>query len=89
VSKGRTGLDVLYVEGMARYSVIKNPEGRNRKGGYALHDSSPSPVFGEDVEGYGWVSFDPPRAGSSVICWFRRKRDALAHAAVLNGALRI
>lgn len=74
----------MYIKDMDRYSVIPNPQGRNRKGGYALHDASPSPIHGEDVEGVGWVPFDPPRPGNNVICWFRRKRDAVAHAAVQN-----
>lgn len=68
-----------------RYEVIPNPPGRFRKGGYAIRDNSPHEIKGEDIEGIGWVDFSPPYPkSSSVICWFKRKRDALKHAELLN-----
>jgi hypothetical protein len=68
-----------------RFTVIPNPAGRARKGGYAIHDANPSEITCEDVEGVGLVHYSPPyRRRPSVTCWFKRKRDAQAHADMLN-----
>lgn len=68
----------------ARFTVIPNPPGRLKKGGYAIQDSNPGWIHGEDVEGVGWYQYRQPRRASSVICWFKRKCDAQKHADNLN-----
>lgn len=67
-----------------RYSVIKNPTGRIRVGGYAIHDATPTPIEAEDIEGVGLVRWNTPKPGNSVIGWYRRKLDAQAQAENLN-----
>lgn len=67
-----------------RFTVIPNPPGRHRKGGYAIHDHNPHLIYGEDVEGHGWYQYSQPKRASSVICWFKRKCDAQKHADNLN-----
>lgn len=69
---------------MPRFTVIQNPGGRCRKGGYAIHDASPPDKTGDDIEGVGWV---PARAGTkheSVIYWFRYRYVAEAHCEAKN-----
>ncbi len=65
---------------MPRFTVVRHP----RRRGYTIHDSLPRRQKGEDVEGYGWVTYDPPRPLPPTFGYFRYKRAAVTHSAMLN-----
>ncbi len=63
-----------------RFTVVRHP----RRRGYTIHDSIPRRLRGEDVEGYGWVTYDPPRPLPPTFGYFRHKRDAIRSCDELN-----
>ena len=78
-----------------RYTVVKvdrppDPDfHRPRHGpGWRIHDANPPMIQGDDVEGIGWVVFNPLRRGSPLIGWFARKRDAIDICLDETGILR-
>lgn len=64
-----------------RYSVERHPT----RPGYTIRDSEPRYQNGEDVEGVGWVAYNPPNRLPATLGWWKRKRDAVVRATVLNG----
>ena len=66
----------------SRYTVARHP----LRKGFTIHDARPRLQHGEDVEGVGWVDFNPPRRLPPTFGFYRRKTDAEHRAAVLNEA---
>lgn len=63
-----------------RFTAVKHPTRR----GYAVHDSQPRLKHGDDIEGIGWIAYNPPKVLPPTFGYYRLKSDAQARATVLN-----